>query len=117
MQFPNHTCPGKTTLISDSLAEWGGWGWGHLNLGWPRRTHHTTEFFFVWTLPELSQGLPELRQSLPDLPGPPELSCDVFFTCSWMSQLKHLVVRAFLAGNLPNKISKLGVLHERGMEK
>ena len=33
------------------------------------------------------------------------------------SQLKHLVVRAFLAGNLPKKLSKLGVLDERGMKK
>ncbi len=44
---PTTPAPDKTTLISDGLAEWGGWGWGHLNLGWPRRTHHTTEFFFV----------------------------------------------------------------------
>ncbi len=44
---PTTPAPGKTTLISDGLAEWGGWGWGHLNLGWRCRTHHTTEFFFV----------------------------------------------------------------------
>ncbi len=31
-------------------------------------------------------------------------------------QLKHLVLRAFLAGNLPKKLSKLGVLDERGMK-
>ena len=42
---------------------------------------------------------------------------DVFFTFSWMSQLKHLVLRAFLAGNLPKKRSKLGVLDERDMKK
>ena len=63
--------------------------------------------------PSASQGLPELRQSLPDLhslPRPPELSPDVFVTFSWMSQLKHPVLRAFLAGNLPTMLSKLGVL-------
>ena len=32
-------------------------------------------------------------------------------------QLKHLVLRAFPAGNLPKKLSKLGVLDERGMKK
>ncbi len=25
------------------------------------------EFLYIWSLPELSQGLPELRQSLPEL--------------------------------------------------
>ena len=38
-------------------------------------------------------------------------------TCSWTSLLKHLLLRAFLAGNLPKKLSKLGVLDERGMKK
>ena len=33
------------------------------------------------------------------------------------SQLKHLVLRAFLAGNLPKKLSNLDVLDERGMKK
>ncbi len=46
-----------------------------------------------------------------------ELSRDVFLTFSYPSQLKHLVLRAFLAGNLPKKLSKLGVLDERGMNK
>ncbi len=46
-----------------------------------------------------------------------ELSRDVFLTCSWISQLKHLVLRAFLAGNLTKKLSKLDVLNERGMKK
>ncbi len=40
-----------------------------------------------------------------------------FFTFSYPSQLKHLVLRAFLAGNLPKKFSKPGVLDERGMTK
>ncbi len=31
--------------------------------------------------------------------------------------LKHLFLRAFLAGNLPKKLSKVGVLNERGMKK
>ena len=34
-----------------------------------------------------------------------------------MSQLKHVVLRAFLAGNLPKKLSKLRVLDERSMNK
>ena len=38
-------------------------------------------------------------------------------TFSYPSQLKHLLLRAFLAGNLPKKLSKLGVLDERGMKK
>ncbi len=46
-----------------------------------------------------------------------ELSRDEFVIFSWMSQLKHLVLRAFLAGNLPKKLSKLGDLDERGMKK
>ncbi len=46
-----------------------------------------------------------------------ELSCDVFLTFSWISQLKHLLLRAFLAGDLPKKLSKVGVLDERSMNK
>ncbi len=38
------------------------------------------------------------------------LSCDVFATLSWTSQLKHLLLRACLAGNPPKKLSKVGVL-------
>ncbi len=38
-------------------------------------------------------------------------------TLAYPSQLKHLLLRAFLASNLPKKISKVGVLDERGMNK
>ena len=41
----------------------------------------------------------------------------MFLTFWYPSQLKHLVLRAFLAGNLPKKLSKVGVLDERGMKK
>ena len=38
------------------------------------------EFFYTWTLPELSQGLPELRQSLPELTQTSKITvCD---TCA-----------------------------------
>ena len=41
-----------------------------------------------------------------------------FFLTFWYpSQLKHLVLRAFLAGHLPKKLSQIGVLDERGMKK
>ena len=61
---------------------------------------------------------PRADPDLHSLPLPPELSLDVFFcTFSYSSQLKHLVLRACLAGNLPKKLSKLGVLDERGMKK
>jgi hypothetical protein len=46
-----------------------------------------------------------------------ELSRDVFLTFWYPSQLKHLLLTAFLAGNLPKKLSKVGVLDERGMKK
>ncbi len=39
-----------------------------------------------------------------------ELSCDILATFSWTSQLKHTLLRAFLAGNPPKKLSKVGVL-------
>ncbi len=45
------------------------------------------------------------------------LSRDFFFTFWYPSQLKHTVLRAFLAGHLLKKLSKLGVLDERGMKK
>ena len=40
-----------------------------------------------------------------------------FFTFWYPSQLKHLVLRAFLAGHLPKKLSKICVLDERGIKK
>ena len=49
---------------------------------------------------------PEPPRAGPDLyslPVPPELSLDVFLTFSYPSQLKHLVLRVFLVGNLPKK--------------
>ncbi len=49
------------------------------------------------------------------LPVPPELSLDVFFDFFIPLSAQNLVLRAFLAGNLPKKLSKLGVLDERGM--
>ncbi len=45
------------------------------------------------------------------------LLCNVFLIFSYPSQLKQQVLRTFLAGNLPKKLSKLGVLDERGMKK
>jgi len=72
-----------------------------------RRTQHRK------SPPEPPRANPDLHS----LPVPPELSLDVFCTFSWTSQLKHLVLRAFLAGNPPKKLSKLGVLDERGMKK
>ncbi len=80
------------------------------------------EFLYIESLPELSQGLPELEPPRADpdlhsLPVPPELSLDVFLTFSYPSQIKPLVLREFLAGNLPKKLSKLGVLAETSMNK
>ena len=46
-----------------------------------------------------------------------ELSRDVFLTFSWMSHLKHLLLRAFLEDCLPEMLSKVGVLAERSMKK
>ena len=60
---------------------------------------------------------PRAGPDLHSLPLPLELSLDVFLTFSYPSQLKHLVLRAFLAGDLPNKLLKLGVLDERSMKK
>ncbi len=72
-------------------------------------------------LPELSQGLPELRQSLPELTqtstasqGRRSYRFMLFFTFSYPSHLKHLVLRAFLEDGLAEMLSKLGVLAERG---
>ncbi len=45
------------------------------------------------------------------------LRCNVFLTCSYPSHLKHLVLRAFLEDCLPEMLSKLGVLAERGIQK
>ena len=45
------------------------------------------------------------------------LLCNVCLTFSYPSHLKHLLLRAFLAGNLPKKLSKVCVLDERGMKK
>ena len=41
----------------------------------------------------------------------------LFFVFSYPSHLKHLVVRAFLEDGLPEMLSKLGVLAERGIKK
>ena len=40
-----------------------------------------------------------------------------FFTCSYPSHVKHLVLRAFFEDCLPEMLSKLGVLAERGIKK
>ena len=40
-----------------------------------------------------------------------------FFTFSYPSHLKHLFLRAFLEDGLPEMLSKLGVLAERGIKK
>ncbi len=45
------------------------------------------------------------------------LRCNVFLTFSYPSHLKHLVLRAFLEDGLPEMLSKLGVLAERGIKK
>ena len=45
------------------------------------------------------------------------LRCNVFLTFSYPSHLKHLVLRAFWEDCLPEMLSKLGVLAERGMKK
>ena len=66
------------------------------------------------------RALPEPPRAGPDLHGlpvPPELSRDVFLTFSWTSLLKHILLRTFLAGNPPKRLSKVGVLDERSMEK
>ena len=46
-----------------------------------------------------------------------KLSCDVFATCSWTSQLKHLLFEVFLPGNPPTQLSEVGVLDKRSMNK
>ena len=45
------------------------------------------------------------------------LLCDVFLTFSYPSHLKHLLLRVFLEDGLPEMLSKLGVLAERGIKK
>ncbi len=45
------------------------------------------------------------------------LRCNVFLTFSYPSHLKHLVLIAFLKDCLPEMLSKLGVLAERGIKK
>ena len=45
------------------------------------------------------------------------LQCILFFTFSYPSHLKHLVLRVFLEDCLPEMLSKLGVLAERGIKK
>ena len=78
----------------------------------------------VQTLPKLSQGLPELRQSLPELTqtsaaSQRHRSYGVMFllTCSYLSHLKHLLLRAFLESCFREMLSKVGVLDGRGMKK
>ena len=45
------------------------------------------------------------------------LRCNVFLTFSWTSNLKHLLLRAFLEDVLLEMLSKVGVLAERSMKK
>ena len=45
------------------------------------------------------------------------LLCNAFLIFSYPSHLKHLVLRAFLEDCLPERLSKVGVLAERGMKK
>ncbi len=45
------------------------------------------------------------------------LRCNVFSTFSYPSHLKHLLLRAFLEDGLPERLSKVGVLAERGIKK
>jgi len=45
------------------------------------------------------------------------LRCNVFLTFSYPSHLKHLVLRAFLEDGLPEMLSKLCVLAERGIKQ
>ena len=45
------------------------------------------------------------------------LRCSVVFTFSYPSHLKYLVLRVFLEDGLPEMLSKLGVLAERGIKK
>ncbi len=45
------------------------------------------------------------------------LRCNIFLTFSYPSHLKHLVLIVFLEDGLPERLSKLGVLAERGMKK
>ena len=45
------------------------------------------------------------------------LQCNVFFTLSYPSRLKHLVLIVFLEDCLPEMLSKLGVRAEMGMKK
>ncbi len=40
-----------------------------------------------------------------------------FSTFSYPSHLKHLLLRAFLEDGLPERLSKVGVLAERGIKK
>ena len=42
---------------------------------------------------------------------------NVFLTLPYPSHLKHLVLRAFLEDGLPEMLSKLGVLAERGIKE
>ena len=47
--------------------------------------------------------------------GPNSGAC--FFTLSYHSNLKHIVLIVFLEDGLPEMLSKLGVLVERGIKK
>ena len=81
----------------------------------------------VWKGRSEQQLLPPLPVAPPDPLAPPAsskklvleqrstflcakvvLSRDVFLTFSWTSLLKHTLLRAFLAGNPPKKLSKVG---------
>ena len=45
------------------------------------------------------------------------LRCNVFFTFAYPSHVQHLLLRAFWEDCLPERLSKVGVLAERGMKK
>ena len=84
----------------DASSPWGNPPWGNPPWGNP-----------PWgrALPGPPRAPPEPPRAdsdLHSLPGPPELSRDVFFYFFMMSQLKPLVLRAFLAGHPPKKALK-----------
>ena len=47
----------------------------------------------------------------------PHSGAMLFLTFSYPSHLKHLVLRVFLEDGLPEMLSQLGVLAERGIKK
>ena len=72
------------------------------------------------SFPRASRSSAGASQSWPRPPQPPKAAgaTAFFFLTFWYpSQLKGLVLRAFLAGHIPKKLSKLGVVDEKGMKK